>query len=134
MSQTLRAQSSAVTHGVRVEVRCRHLPEESMPLARRYAFTYRVRIQNEGNVSVQLLARRWSITDSNGKRQEVAGAGVVGEQPIIHPGQVFEYASSALIETPNGEMRGSYQMHTVTGRTFDATIAPFLLSLPHSLN
>lgn len=134
MSQTLRAQSSAVTHGVRVEVRCRYLPEESMPLARRYAFAYRVRIQNESPVSVQVLARRWRITDGNGKLQEVAGAGVVGEQPIIHPGQAFEYTSSALIETPNGEMRGSYQMHTVTGRTFDAEIAPFLLSLPHSLN
>ena len=134
MSQVIREHSSALTQGIRVEVRCRYLAEESMPLARRYAFAYTVRIQNEGNVSVQLLARRWRITDANGKLQEVAGPGVVGEQPILHPGQAFQYTSSAVIGTSNGEMRGSYQMHSVTGRSFDAEIAPFLLTLPHSLN
>jgi len=134
MSHAIREQSIAVTQGIRVEVRCRHLADQSMPLAQRYAFAYTVRIHNEGSVSVQLLARRWSITDAAGKMQEVSGAGVVGEQPIIHPGQSFQYTSSAMIATSNGVMRGSYQMHSVTGRTFDAEIAPFLLTLPHSLN
>lgn len=134
MSQVIRESSTAVTQGIRVEVRCRYLPNESMPLARRYAFAYTVLIHNESSVSVQLLARRWRITDATGRVQEVVGAGVVGEQPIIHPGQSFQYTSSALIETSNGEMRGSYQLHSVTGRTFEADIAPFLLTLPHSLN
>ncbi|MET0390046.1 MAG: Co2+/Mg2+ efflux protein ApaG [Polyangiales bacterium] len=134
MSRVIRETSTAVTQGIRIEVRCRFLPDQSSPVARRYAFAYTVRIRNEGVVSVQLLSRRWAITDSRGKVQEVRGAGVVGEQPILHPGQSFEYTSSALIETSLGEMRGSYRMHSVTGRTFDAVIAPFLLSLPHALN
>jgi ApaG protein len=130
----IRETSTAVTQGIRVDVRCHYLAEQSMPIAQRYAFVYTVSIRNESLVSVQLLARRWCITDSAGKRQEVTGAGVVGEQPIIHPGQSYQYTSSAVIATSNGEMRGSYQMHSVTGRTFDAEIAPFLLTLPHSLN
>jgi len=134
MSRVIRETSSTVTHGIRIDVRCRYLQEHSRPVARRYAFAYTVQIRNEGNVSVQLLSRRWIITDFKGKVQEVHGAGVVGEQPILHPGQKFEYSSSAVIETSLGEMRGSYTMHSVTGRTFDAAIAPFLLSLPHSLN
>lgn len=134
MSQVIRESSTAVTQGIRIEVRCRYLAAESMPVAQRYAFAYTVRIRNESLVSVQLLARRWLITDSGEKSQEVVGAGVVGEQPIIHPGQSFQYTSSAVITTSNGVMRGSYQMHSITGRTFDAEIAPFLLTLPHSLN
>jgi len=130
----IRETSTAVTHGIRIDVSSRYLPDQSRPRLARYAFAYTVRIRNEGNVSVQLLGRRWLITDAKGKVQEVQGAGVVGEQPILHPGQTFEYSSSAVIETSLGEMRGSYKMHTVTGKTFDAEIAPFLLTLPHALN
>ncbi|MEY4579270.1 MAG: hypothetical protein RL701_3973 [Pseudomonadota bacterium] len=134
MSRVIRETSTAKTYGIRIDVSCRYLPDHSRPVAKRYAFAYTVRIRNEGNVSVQLLSRRWLITDKKSKVQEVQGAGVVGEQPILHPGQTFEYSSSAVIETSLGEMRGTYKMHSVTGKTFDATIAPFLLTLPHSLN
>jgi len=134
MSRVIRESSTAITQGIRIDVRCHYLPDQSRPSARRYTFAYTVRIRNEGTVSVQLLSRRWFITDAKGKVQEVQGAGVVGEQPILHPGQTFEYSSSAVIDTSLGEMRGSYKMHSVTGRTFEAAIAPFLLSLPHSLN
>lgn len=134
MSQSIRETSTATTHGVRVDVRCRYLETQSQPVARRYTFAYRIRIQNESNVRVQLLSRRWVITDSNGKVKEITGAGVVGEQPIIYPGETYTYESSAMLETSNGVMRGSYTMHSLSGRTFDAEIAPFLLTLPHSLN
>jgi ApaG protein len=134
MSRVISETSTAVTQGIRIDVRCTYLPDQSRPLSKRYVFAYTVRIRNEAVVSVQLLSRRWVITDAKGKVQEVRGAGVVGEQPILHPGQTFEYSSSALIETSLGEMRGSYRMHSVTGKTFDALIAPFLLSRPHALN
>ena len=134
MSQTIRETSSALTQGVQIDVRARYLPKQSVPSARRYVFGYRVVIRNASSVSVQLLWRRWRIVDATGKSQEVQGAGVVGEQPIIHPGQAFEYQSSTMIETSNGVMQGSYRLHSVTGRTFDAQIAPFLLTLPNSLN
>jgi ApaG protein len=134
MAQTIGETSTATTHGVRVDVRCRYIENQSQPVGKRYVFAYRIRIMNESNVSVQLLSRRWIITDSNGKVKEITGAGVVGEQPIIHPGETYTYESSAMLETSNGVMKGSYTMHSVAGRTFDAEVAPFLLSLPHSLN
>ena len=134
MTESIRETSTATTHDVRVDVRCSYLDNQSQPVARRYVFAYRIRIQNESNVRVQLLSRRWVITDSNGKVKEITGAGVVGEQPIIYPGETYTYESSAMLETSNGVMRGSYTMHSLSGRTFDAEIAPFLLTLPHSLN
>jgi ApaG protein len=134
MAQSINDSSTATTHGVRVDVRCRYLDHQSQPVGRRYTFAYRIQILNESNVAVQLLSRRWIITDSNGKVKEITGAGVVGEQPMIHPGEIYTYESSAMLETSNGVMRGSYTMHSVAGRTFDAEVAPFLLSLPHSLN
>lgn len=134
MAQSITESSTAITHGVRVEVRCRYHEHQSQPVGRRFTFAYRVRIRNESNVAVQLLSRRWIIADSNGKVKEVTGAGVVGEQPIIQPGEIYTYESSAMLETSNGVMKGSYTMHSVAGKTFDAEVAPFLLSLPHSLN
>ena len=134
MAQSISDTSTATTHGVRVDVRCRYREHQSQPVGRRFTFAYRVRIINESNVAVQLLSRRWIITDSNGKVKEITGAGVVGEQPIIHPGEIYTYESSAILETSNGVMRGSYTMHSVSGKTFDAEVAPFLLTLPHSLN
>lgn len=134
MSQFPEHTSTAVTDGIRVEVACRYVAAQSVPLYQRYVFSYTVRIHNEGHVSVQLLSRHWIITDTMGKVEEVRGPGVVGAQPILHPGEHFEYTSGAVLASPRGEMRGTYRMHSVAGRTFDAVIAPFLLAAPHSLN
>lgn len=134
MSQGLQETSSAVTFGIRITVRCRYAAEQSMPALQRYAFTYTVRIRNEGMRVVQLVNRHWIITDCTGKTDEVHGAGVVGEQPVLRPGQAFEYTSVAVLDAPRGEMSGSYQMQIIKGRTFDAAIAPFLLAMPNSLN
>ncbi|HEY6879287.1 MAG TPA: Co2+/Mg2+ efflux protein ApaG [Polyangiales bacterium] len=134
MSQGLQETSTAVTSGIRITVRCRYVAEQSMPALQRYAFAYTVRIRNEGMRVVQLVSRHWIITDCMGKKDEVHGPGVVGEQPILRPGQAFEYTSVAVLDTPRGEMCGSYQMQVINGRAFDAAIAPFLLAMPNSLN
>lgn len=134
MAQNIRENSTAITHGVRVDVRCRYLQSHSRPISRLFAFGYRVRIHNASRGAVQLLSRSWVIVDANGNVKEVMGAGVVGAQPIIHPGETFTYESSALLPTSNGVMRGRYTMHSMKDGTFDAEVAPFLLSLPHSLN
>ena len=93
-----------------------------------------MRIENEGERRRSSKSRHWVITDGNGRVEEVRGPGVVGQQPHLGPGEHFEYTSGCVLETPRGEMRGSYQMHRPDGATFDATIAPFALSLPFSLN
>jgi ApaG protein len=126
--------SSAVTEGIRVSVRSAYVVDQSVPLARRYVFSYTVRISNEGDEPAQLRTRHWIITDGGGKVEEVRGPGVVGHQPFLRPGEHFDYTSGCILETPRGEMRGTYQMHRADGRVFDAVIAPFLLALPHSLN
>jgi len=126
--------SIAITEGIRITVRSQYLPEQSVPMARRYAFAYTVRIRNEGPQAAQLRGRHWFITDSTGTVDEVQGDGVVGAQPLLRPGESFEYTSTALLKTPRGSMRGAYQMQRPNGRTFDATIAPFALALPYSLN
>ena len=126
--------SSAVTDGIRVLVRSAYVPDQSLPSAKRYVFAYTVRILNEGTESAQLRTRHWIITDGDGKVEEVKGPGVVGQQPFLEPGQQFEYTSGCVLETPRGEMRGSYQMHRADGGVFEAVIAPFVLALPHSLN
>jgi ApaG protein len=131
---TATPNSSAVTEGIRVTVRSAYVAEQSVPLARRYVFSYTVRIANEGPEPAQLRTRHWVITDGSGKVEEVRGPGVVGHQPFLRPGEHFDYTSGCVLETPRGEMRGSYQMHRPDGRVFDAVIAPFLLALPHSLN
>lgn len=126
--------SEAISDGIRVIVRSAYVPAQSSPRSRRYVFSYTVRIMNEGTETAQLKSRHWIITDANGKVEQVRGPGVVGEQPTLRPGEHFEYTSGCVLETPRGEMRGSYQMVRADGRTFDATIAPFELSLPYSLN
>jgi ApaG protein len=126
--------SSALTEGIRVSVRSAYVVDQSVPLARRYVFSYSVRIANEGAEPAQLRTRHWIITDGGGKVEEVRGPGVVGHQPLLRPGEHFDYTSGCILETPRGEMRGTYQMHRSDGRVFDAVIAPFLLALPHSLN
>jgi ApaG protein len=134
MPQEATQTSTAVTNGIRIVVRARYVPEQSLPGAKRYAFSYTVRIHNEGSQAAELRSRHWIITDGTGKVEEVRGPGVVGEQPFLLPGDHFEYTSGAVLETPHGAMRGTYQMHCPNGRMFDAVIAPFLLALPHSLN
>lgn len=124
--------SSAVTQGIRVSVKSRFLPEQSGK--GRWAFAYTVRIENTGTVTAQLRSRHWIITDGNGRREEVRGDGVVGNQPILRPGEKFEYTSGAVLQTPHGSMQGTYRMVTEDGRQFDAQIAPFALTQPGSLN
>ena len=126
--------SNAITNGIRVTVSSNYIPAQSAPKARRYVFAYTVRIANEGTEAAQLKSRHWVITDGNGKIEQVKGPGVVGEQPMLRPGEHFEYTSGCVLETPRGSMEGSYQMLRSDGTEFDATIAPFALMLPYSLN
>ena len=96
--------------------------------------TYHITIRNTGSVTAQLISRHWIITDAEGKVQEVQGAGVVGEQPVLQPGQQFEYTSGCTIDTPVGTMKGSYQMVAGDGARFDAPIAEFTLAMPRTLH
>jgi ApaG protein len=120
--------------GIRVEVETAYLPEQSDPAALRYVFAYTITIRNDGPVPATLLTRRWVITDANGKVREVAGEGVVGEQPCIQPGQAHRYSSGAVIETPVGVMEGSYGMVTEDGHSFPAPIPAFRLAVPGILH
>lgn len=126
--------SNTITQGIRVTVRAQYLSERSSPAAKQYAFAYTVRIANEGTTTAQLRSRHWIITDSTGQVQEVKGDGVVGHQPVLRPGEDFEYTSWCMIPTPQGTMQGSYQMVREDGEGFDATIAPFSLMVPHMMN
>jgi ApaG protein len=126
--------SNAITNGIRVTVSSTYVPGQSAPKAHRYVFAYTVRIANEGTETAQLRSRHWVITDGNGKVEQVRGPGVVGEQPTLKPGEHFEYTSGCVLETPRGQMHGTYQMVRSDGSEFDATIAPFALLLPYSLN
>ncbi len=126
--------SDAITKGIRVTVKCKYLPERSSPAQKQYVFAYTIRIANEGTETAQLRSRHWIITDATGHVQEVRGEGVVGAQPVLRAGQYFEYTSFCGIATTRGTMHGTYQMVTEGGERFDATIAPFDLALPFSLN
>ncbi len=126
--------SNATTEGIRVDVRSKYLADQSAPRQQRYVFAYTIRIRNEGSEPAALRSRHWVITDGNDKVEEVRGPGVVGRQPRLAPGEEFEYTSGCVLATPRGEMHGEYQMVREDGRAFDATIAPFALALPHSLN
>ncbi len=124
--------STAVTQGIQVDVQSAYRPERSEP--GRFLFTYTIRISNRGERAAQLLSRHWIITDATGQRQEVVGEGVVGQQPLLSPGEHFEYTSFCVLETPHGSMRGTYRMQREDGASFDAEIAPFPLVVPGSLN
>ncbi len=126
--------SIAVTRGIRVEVRSQYLPDRSRPAGREFVFAYTIRITNEGTVTAQLRSRHWVITDAEGNVQEVRGDGVVGAQPVLRPGQSFEYTSGCSLKTQHGTMEGTYQMITEGGDRFDALVAPFSLTVPHTLN
>jgi ApaG protein len=126
--------SSAMTRGILVTVSSQYIPEKSSASARQFAYAYTVNIANRGDVAAQLESRHWIITDAEGDVQEVRGEGVVGAQPVLQPGEEFEYTSWCMIATPAGSMRGSYQMVTAEGDRFDAEIAPFRLTQSNLLN
>jgi ApaG protein len=121
-----------VTRGIRVSVRTRFLEEQSAPDENRFVWAYRVTIGNEGGETVQLLRRTWTITDAAGRVQRVHGPGVVGEQPVLAPGEAFEYTSGTPLATPSGFMAGLYHMVVRdTGEMFDVVIPTFSLDSPH---
>jgi ApaG protein len=126
--------SDATTRGVRVEVRTAYVPERSSPADSQFFFAYRIRITNVGEDTVQLLSRHWVISDGHGNTEHVRGPGVVGEQPVLEPGEAFEYTSFCPLRTPIGSMHGTYQMVTAGGSAFDAEIAPFPLAVPTAIN
>ena len=120
-----------VTRGVRVRVKPAFLDDQSDPEMGRYLWSYTVTIENAGKETVQLVSRYWHITDASGRIQEVRGPGVVGAQPVIEPGQAFEYTSGCPLPTASGAMTGRYQMLAASGEAFEADIPPFLLESPH---
>jgi ApaG protein len=126
--------SDTTTRGVRVEVRSAFVPERSSPHENHYFFAYRVRISNVGEETVHLVSREWIITDADGNVEQVNGPGVVGEHPILEPGEHFEYTSFCPLPTSIGSMHGSYQMVAAGGDRFDAKIAPFSLAVPTAVN
>jgi ApaG protein len=126
--------SDTTTRGVRVEVRTAYVPERSSPTDAQYFFAYRIRISNVGEETVQLISRHWVISDGEGNLEHVRGPGVVGEQPVLEPGEAFEYTSFCPLPTPIGSMHGTYQMVTAGGSKFEAEIAPFSLAVPTALN
>lgn len=117
-----------------VQVETAYVEEQSDPQANRYFFAYQVTIRNVGTIAAQLKTRHWVITDANGRVQEVRGEGVVGEQPLLEPGQGFNYTSGVMLETPVGSMYGSYQMVASDGMLFDAEIRPFRLAVRELLH
>ncbi len=126
--------SEAVTNGVRVEVMSRHSPEHSRPQHDEWVFQYTVRITNQGQSTVQLISRHWIITDALSHVEEVEGPGVVGKQPVLEPGQSFEYSSWCPLKTPTGMMHGTYQMVDGKGAQFDIEIAPFALRARYTVH
>jgi ApaG protein len=126
--------STAVTSGIRVQVRSEFRADRSAPSANRYLFTYTVRISNEGREPAKLVSRHWIITDAGGETEEVVGDGVVGQQPRLKSGEAFEYTSFCVLKTPHGSMHGTYQMVRDDGSSFEARIAPFSLVTPGALN
>jgi ApaG protein len=120
------------THDITITVKPYYLEDQSSPDQAHFVWAYHVRIENNGERTVQLRNRYWRITDSRGRVQEVRGAGVVGEQPVLKPGDSFEYTSGTPLPTPSGIMGGTYQMEAAeTGERFDVTIPSFSLDSPH---
>ncbi|HEX7970826.1 MAG TPA: Co2+/Mg2+ efflux protein ApaG [Thiobacillus sp.] len=119
---------------ISINVNTAYLAEQSDPSADRYVFAYTITIANSGTVAAQLISRHWIITDADNVTQEVKGLGVVGEQPLLRPGESFEYTSGTAMATPVGTMRGSYQMVAEDGNKFDAEIPEFTLSMPRVLH
>jgi ApaG protein len=128
------SRSESTTRGLRVEVEARYSAEHSQPIANHWFFLYTIRISNEGSETCQLVSRYWIIRDATGRVEEVEGDGVVGEQPVLEPGDSFEYTSGCPLGTPFGSMEGTYQMVTEDGGHFDAEIARFDLREPGAIH
>jgi ApaG protein len=126
--------SDTTTRGIRVRVAPVYLPERSAPEEGSFLFAYRVRITNIGDETVQLMRRRWIITDGHGHTEEVGGPGVVGETPVIPPGASFEYTSFCPLPTSFGTMQGTYEMRTAAGELFEVEIGQFSLVAPQAVN
>jgi ApaG protein len=122
------------TYRLQVSVKTRHIPEQSDPSEKRYVFAYTITITNTGDVPTQVIARHWIITDADAHVEEVKGLGVVGHQPLLGPGESFEYTSGSALTTPTGSMRGSYFCVAEDGTRFEAPIEEFALAVPRSLH
>ncbi len=133
-STRARLASETTTRGIRIQVRSEYVPERSSPRDSSYLFQYHVRISNTGFETAQLISREWIITNAEGEVERVKGPGVIGEQPVLHPGGLFEYTSYCQLKTAVGSMQGSYQMLMTDGECFDAIISPFTLAIPNALN
>jgi ApaG protein len=127
------SSSEATTRSIQVRVQSQYDPDRSRPQQSQWFFLYTVTITNLGKETVQLISRHWIITDGMGKVVEVRGPGVIGNQPVMAPGQSFEYTSGCPLTTPFGSMHGTYQMITQDGEEFDIEIAPFILTEPYSV-
>ncbi|PCJ35193.1 MAG: Co2+/Mg2+ efflux protein ApaG [Cellvibrionales bacterium] len=119
---------------IKVTVATEYLPHQSNPGKKQYTFAYHITMTNEGPIGAQLISRHWIIMDGNGIRREVKGTGVVGEQPLISPGESYQYSSGAVLETVVGTMQGSYHMQSDDGQGFEVDIPVFTLALPNALN
>jgi ApaG protein len=126
--------AEAKKYDIRVDVTTQYLADQSDPAANRYVFAYTINISNIGSIAAQLISRHWLITDADGDVQEVRGLGVVGHQPLLQPGEQFEYTSGCALNTPVGTMKGSYQMTAEDGGQFEAPIIEFVLSMPRVLH
>jgi len=127
-------ESESLTHGIRVQVESFYVPERSRPAEGQWFFGYTIRVSNERSDTVRLLSRHWHITDANGEVQQVRGDGVIGQQPVLQPGEAFEYTSACPLHTAFGTMHGTYTMADEDSARFEVRIAPFALSEPHSIN
>ncbi|HUP91231.1 MAG TPA: Co2+/Mg2+ efflux protein ApaG [Solimonas sp.] len=126
--------SETITRNIRITVKPRFVPEQSEPERSQYLFAYHITIRNEGTHTVQLKTRHWVITNGEGKVEHVRGPGVVGYQPVLKPGEDFQYTSGCPLATPVGTMHGEFSMVTESGEMFDALIEPFRLAVPSVLN
>lgn len=125
------SQYSATTRQIRVSVRPTYLEDQSAPHDNHFVWAYQVKIENLGRETVQLRGRHWKITDARGEHYEVRGSGVIGEQPILEPGDTYEYTSGTPLPTPSGIMMGEYQMENERGESFDIEIPAFSLDSPY---
>jgi ApaG protein len=119
---------------IEVAVKTEYLPHQSSPENKKYAFAYHITLSNAGHIDAQLISRHWIIIDGNGVRREVKGMGVVGDQPLISPGEKYQYSSGAVLETAVGTMQGSYHMQADNGQGFEVEIPVFSLAVPSAIN
>lgn len=134
-TQIINNMVSAITHGIKVTVETEYQPQYSNPSHAHFVFSYRIKIENESEYTVKLLHRHWIIVDANGLERQVSGEGVVGQQPIIEPGQSHEYSSGCNFNTSIGKMKGSYTMERVfDGKKFNVAVPDFTMTVPYRLN